>query len=57
MNSSKNATDAKTRVKYSTREIAEKIDSSDELKALFDDIQRVLKRIINGTEMAAILNL
>lgn len=57
MNSSKNVTDAKTRVKYSTREIAEKIDSSDELKALFDDIQRVLKRIINGTEMAAILNL
>ena len=48
---------AKTRVKYSTREIAEKIDSSEELKALFDDMQGVLKRIINGTEMAAILNL
>ena len=57
VNGVKNAAHAKTRVKYSTREIAEKIDSSDELKALFDDIQRVLKRIINGTEMAAILNL
>lgn len=53
----KKAVDAKTRVKYSTREIAEKIDSSDELKALFDDMQSVLKRTINGTEMAAILNL
>lgn len=53
----KSPTDAKTRVKYSTREIAEKIDSNDELKALFDNMQIVLKRIINGTEMAAILNL
>ena len=34
VNGVKNAADAKTRVKYSTREIAEKIDSSDELKAL-----------------------
>lgn len=52
-----NSLDAKTRVKYSTREIAEKIDSSEELKALFDDMQTVLKRVINGTEMASILNL
>ena len=57
VNPANNSTDAKTRVKYSTREIAEKIDSSEELKALFDDMQGVLKRIINGTEMAAILNL
>lgn len=57
VSSANSSTDAKTRVKYSTREIAEKIDSSDELKALFDDIQGILKRIINGTEMAAILNL
>ncbi|MDO5125282.1 MAG: DnaD domain protein [Ruminococcus sp.] len=53
----KSPTDAKTRVKYSTREIAEKIDANDELKGLFDAMQTVLKRIINGTEMAAILNL
>lgn len=57
INPAKNTIDAKTRVKYSTREIAEKIEKSDELKALYDDIQRVFKRTINGTEMAAVLNL
>lgn len=57
INPSKNSVDAKTRVKYSTREIAEKIENSDELKALYNDIQTVFKRTINGTEMAAILNL
>ncbi|MBQ9375189.1 MAG: DnaD domain protein [Ruminococcus sp.] len=54
---SKSRTDAKTRVRYSTREIAEKIDANDELKALYDDMQTVLKRPINATDMAAILNL
>ncbi|MGN1134010.1 MAG: DnaD domain protein [Oscillospiraceae bacterium] len=49
--------DAKTRVKYTTREISEKIDGNDELKALFNDIQSVFKRTINATEMASILNL
>lgn len=57
INPAKNSVDAKTRVKYSTREIAEKIEKSEELKALYDDIQSVFKRTINGTEMAAILNL
>lgn len=57
INPAPNSVDAKTRVKYSTREIAEKIESSEELKALYDDIQTVFKRTINGTEMAAILNL
>lgn len=57
INPSKNSVDAKTRVKYSTREISEKIENNDELKALFDNIQTVLSRTINGTEMAAILNL
>ena len=57
INPAKNSVDAKTRVKYSTREIAEKIEKSEELKALYDDIQKVFKRTINGTEMAAILNL
>lgn len=57
INPARNSIDAKTRIKYSTREIAEKIDGSEELKALYDDIQTVFKRTINGTEMAAILNL
>ena len=49
--------DAKTRVKYTTKEISEKIDGNEELKALFNDIQSVFKRTINATEMASILNL
>lgn len=57
INPARNSIDAKTRVKYSTSEIAEKIEKSDELKALYNDIQTVFKRTINATEMAAILNL
>ena len=57
INPSKNTVDSKTRVKYSTREIAEKIENNEELKALYDNIQSVLSRTINGTEMASILNL
>ncbi|MGN0602177.1 MAG: DnaD domain protein [Oscillospiraceae bacterium] len=57
INPSKNSVDSKTRVKYSTREIAEKIENSEELKALYDNIQKVFGRTINGTEMAAVLNL
>ena len=54
---SKNSIDAKTRVKYSTRELSEKIENNEELKALYDNIQTVLSHTINGTEIAAILNL
>lgn len=47
----------KTVVRYSPKDLSEKINNNSELKMLTDDVQRILGRTINATETAGLLNL
>lgn len=47
----------KTVVRYSPKDLSDKINKNGELKLLTDDVQRILGRTINATETAGLLNL
>lgn len=57
VNPMKNTAAAKSVVRYSNKEIAEKVRADKELKTLFDEIQRVFGRPITGTETAGLINI
>lgn len=57
VNPMKNTATAKSVVRYSNKEIAEKVRADKDLKTLFDEIQRVFGRPITGTETAGLINI
>lgn len=57
VNPMKNTAAAKSIMRYSNKEIMEKVKKNAELKTLFDQAERIFGRLINGSETAGLLNL
>ncbi len=57
INPAKSSQANKTSVKYTPRELSEIAEKNEEIKMLVNDIQKILCRTINMTEMAGIINL
>lgn len=48
---------ARASVRYSNKEIAEKLRENDDLKTLFDEVQRIFGRTLNNTETVGFINI
>ncbi len=57
VNPMKNTAAAKSIMRYSNKEIMEKVKKNAELKTLFDQAEHIFGRLINGSETAGLLNL
>ncbi|MCD7741282.1 MAG: DnaD domain protein [Ruminococcus sp.] len=57
INPMKNTAAAKSVIRYTPKELAEKAKSNAELKALYEEIQKILGRPINPSETAGLVNL
>ena len=57
VNPMKKTASATAKVRYTTKELAEKVEKNKELKLLTDELQKIFGRPINHTETAAVLNL
>lgn len=53
----KNTAAARSTVRYTPKELAQKAKENDELAALFEEVQKIFGRPINGTETAGLVNL